>query len=83
MNIPKVNVLESYAGQDAANWVSAHTVTKETEFNNEELLWGTIQFHQYLVEGRITFRIPDRLEGLIAQSRQSSISFEANTRSSS
>lgn len=77
MDFRKAKILEGYAGQDAINWIAAHTVTKGTELYNEELLWETIQFHQYLVEGRISFRIPDRLEGLIAQRRQSSISFEA------
>lgn len=75
MNIPKVNILESYTGQDAINWVIAHTVTQSTPFNNEELFHEPIQFHQYESPGKIAFYIPTRFSMPYSQEQHSAISF--------
>ena len=76
MHIPKVNVLEEYDGQDAQNWLTAHTLTGGTLFNNPELLVDPIQFHSDLELGRVAFHIPDRLDKLFDRARKSTISFQ-------
>ena len=78
MDIPKVNILESYEGLDAINWVKVHTITASTFLDNEELFHETIQFHQDLSVGRASFRVPDRLDWVLPMARPSLISFELN-----
>jgi len=78
MDTPKVNTLENYKGHEAIKWVKAHVITGGTFWKNEELYCQSIQFHQHLYPGRISFHIHDRLDGIIRKESPNSVCFDLN-----